>query len=162
MVGIAMNHNEFKRGWKGGLPETPCGAGSRLAMTKTQREWIPAKVKEYGIVDIADLGAGDLNWSSRTAFGCAYLPYDLVPRSPLVAKLDILTDPLPQADCYMVLWVINHMTEDQAKLASTRIMNSKARYLITTYRDDYYNFMNVTVLDSVRIFAGAELRLIEL
>ena len=157
-----MNHNEFKRGWKGGLPETPCGAGSQFRATKTQRKWIPAKVKEYGITSIADLGAGDLNWSSRTAFGCCYLPYDLVPRSPLVAKLDILTDKLPDADCYMVLWVLNHMTADQAKHASAKIMNSKARYLITTWRKDYYNFTDATVLDSVKIFKGAELRLIEL
>lgn len=157
-----MNHKEFERGWKGGLPETPCGAGSRFANTKPQRKWIPAKVKEYGIKSIADLGAGDLNWANRTEFGCDYTPYDLVPRAHGVKQLDILTDELPEADCLMVLWVINHMTEDQAKFAATKIMNSKARYLLATWRKDYYNFPETTVLDSVKIFGNAEIRLVEL
>ena len=157
-----MNKKEFKKGWTSGLPETRCGAGSTLSRTKIQRKWIPEMVAKYGILDIADLGAGDLNWSSRTAFGCAYLPYDLIPRAHGVKKLDILTDELPEADCLMVLWVINHLTADQAKFAASKILNSKSRYLFATWHPRYYNFMDATVLDSVKISNDAELRLIEL
>ena len=157
-----MNYEEFKRGWSGGLPETKCGAGSRFANTLVQRGWIPEKVIKYGITSIADLGAGDLNWANRTEFGCKYSAYDLVPRAPGVDKLDILTDELPEADCLMVLWVINHMTEEQAQQATVKIMNSKARYLLATWREDYFNFPDAKVLDSVQIFGDAEIRLYEL
>lgn len=159
---ILLNYKEFLRGWHGGLPETPCGNGSKFHRTAVQRKWIPEKIKEYGITSIADLGAGDLNWASRTAFGCDYAPYDLIPRTQGVIKLDILTDSLPDADAYMVLWVINHMTAEQAKTASTRIMQSNARYLFATHHPKYHNFIDATVLDSVPIVNGAELRLIEL
>ena len=62
----------------------------------------------------------------------------------------------------MVLWVINHLTKAQAQHAAVKIMNSKSRYLLTTWREDLYNFMDTTVLDSVKINNNAELRLIEL
>lgn len=157
-----MNYKEFERGWSSGLPETPCGAGSTLEQTEIQREWIPAMVAKYSILDIADLGAGDLNWACRTSFGCAYIPFDLIPRAHGVGKLDILTDTLPVADCYMVLWVINHLTMTQAQHATRRLLQSKARYLLTTWKQGLWNFIDSTVLDSVEIGKGAEIRLIEL
>ena len=157
-----MNYKEFVTGWSSGLPETPCGAGSRISNTRIQRKWIPAKVKEYGILDIADIGAGDLNWMKRTELGCAYRGFDLVPRHPDIQQFDLLTDKLPEADCLMVLWVINHLTADQSKHAASKILNSKSRYLFATWHPRYYNFIDATVIDSVKINNGAELRLIEL
>jgi hypothetical protein len=157
-----MNLKEFIKGWRGGLPETPCGSGSKFRNTRVQRKWIPEKVEQYGITSIADIGAGDLNWARHTAFGCEYIPYDLVPRTEGVVKFDLLTEELPQADCLMVLWVLNHLTKEQAKLAANKIMQSKSRYLITTYREDFYNFMDVTVLESIGICNGTQLQLIEL
>ena len=130
--------------------------------TKTQRALIPRWVADYGILDIADIGAGDLGWIKQTKLGCAYRAFDLIPRHPEVQQFDLLTDPLPDADCYMVLWVLNHLTAEQARAASDKIMRSKARYLITTWREDYHNFVDATVLERCAIFGGAELRLIEL
>lgn len=145
------------------MPETKCGAGSTMAQTAIQREWIPRMVEKHGIKSIADLGAGDLNWASRTAFGCEYTPYDLVPRAHGVKKLDILTDKLPEADCLMVLWVINHMTPEQAKIACARIMQSKARFLMVTNRPwGCWNFFDCTVLDAVDIGNDAEIQLCSL
>ena len=157
-----MNYKEFLKGWMSGLPETPCGHGSLFSETVKQRKWIPAKVKQYGILDIADIGAGDLNWMKRTQLGCAYRGYDLVPRHPEVQRFDLLTDPLPDADCLMVLWVINHLTGEQAQHAAQKIMNSKSRYLLITWREGLWNFIDRTVLDSVEIGNGAEIRLIAL
>lgn len=157
-----MDDKDYKKGWQSGLPETPCGSGSKLSETKAQRKWIPQMVEKYGIKSIADIGAGDLNWASRTAFGCEYTPYDLIPRAQGVIKFDLLTDKLPHADCFMVLWVTNHMTGEQAQHATHRILHSRARYLLTTYRKGLWNFIDRTVLESVEIGNGAEIRLIEL
>lgn len=157
-----MNYDEFKRGWRGGLPETSCGSGSKLNNTAAQREWIPEMVAKYGIKSIADIGSGDLNWAQKTEFGCKYTPYDLIPSVYGVKKYNLLTQKLPKADCLMVLWVLNHLTEKQALAASRKIAKSQSRYLFVTYRDDYYNFIDATVLESIQIFGGAELRLIEL
>jgi len=157
-----LNHKEFETGWKSGLPETPCGSGSRIENTAIQREWIPRIVEKYGIESIADIGAGDLNWSSRTAFGCGYTAHDLIPRTQGVAKFDILTDKMPDADCLMVLWLINHLTRKQAQHVTYRLLHSKSRYLLTTWREGLWNFIDSPVLESVDIGNGAEIRLIEL
>lgn len=157
-----MNREEFKRGWRSGLPETPCGSGSKLINTEIQREWIPEVVAKYGIESIADIGAGDLNWAARTAFGCDYTPYDLIPRAQGVIKFDLLRDPLPHADCFMALWVINHLTREQAKHATHRLLHGRADYLITTWKRGLWNFIDRTVLESVEIGDGAEIRLCRL
>lgn len=157
-----MNYNEFKQGWRGGLPETPCGSGSKLSNTVAQREWIPEMVEKYKIKSIADIGAGDLGWVSTIDIGCVYNAYDLVPRADEVKLFDLRHDKLPKADCLMVLWVLNHFTADEAHAAAAKIMSSKSRYLITTYREDYYGSFDATVLESIKICNGAEMRLIKL
>ena len=154
-----MKYADYVRGWSGGLPETVCGLGSRLSYTEVQREWLPLAVKKHGIKSIADVGAGDLNWMRHIKFDCQYTAYDLVPRSPDIIKYDILTDEIPEADCIMVLWVINHMDDEQAALAVSKILNSKARYLLITWRERYGDLINLPVLDSVQIRFDAEIRL---
>lgn len=128
-----MNYKEFKRGWHGGLPETKCGAGSTLRATRFQRKWLPVMVAKYGIKSIADIGAGDLNWIRHTLLDCDYTPYDLIPRAHGVKKYDILTEKAPEADCLMVLWVINHLEPEQQKTAMNTLLESGARYLIMTW-----------------------------
>jgi len=130
---VITDPGKYRKGWTGGLPETPCGFGSKLRTTRVQRAWIPAMVAKYGIKSIADIGAGDLNWSAHTAFGCDYTAHDLIPRKHGVAKLDILTDKLPDADCLMVLWVINHFPPDMQKVAIERLLSSGSRYLMMTW-----------------------------
>lgn len=130
---IITDPEKYKKGWHGGLPETPCGFGSKFNQTKIQREWIPEQVEKHGIKSIADIGAGDLNWASRTEFGCDYTPYDLIPRSQGVTKLNILTDKLPKADCLMVLWVVNHLSPSEQAIAVSNLLASNARYLIMTW-----------------------------
>jgi len=154
-----MKYADYVKGWGSGQPETPCGAGAKLSHTVAQRAWLPIAVKKHGIKSIADLGAGDLNWASLVEFGCEYTAYDLIPRRPDVIQHDILTDKIPEADCIMCLWVINHMDDDQAKLAVSKIMNSNARYLLITWREWYGDLIDLPVLDSVQIWHDAEIRL---
>ena len=128
-----MNHDDYQRGWHGGLPETKCGHGSRVSVTEFQRKWIPEQVKKYGITSIADIGAGDLKWAALTAFGCDYTPYDLIPRAQGVIQFDLLTDKLPEVDCMMVNWLLNHFSPDDQQMAIDKLTASDSRYMIMTY-----------------------------
>ena len=130
---IISDPAKYHRGWSSGLPETKCGYGSKFRQTVFQRQWIPDMVAKHGIRSIADLGAGDLNWSARTAFGCTYTPYDLIPRAHGVEKLDILTDELPAADCLMVLWVLNHFPPEMQEIAIRKLQETNARFLMMTW-----------------------------
>ena len=133
MSDIISDPAKYRRGWTGGLPETPCGFGSKLRATRFQRKWIPEQIAKYGILDVADIGAGDLNWIKQTELGCAYRAYDLIPRHKDVAPLNLLTDELPVADCYMVLWVINHIPPHEQGVAIERLQAGGARYLMMTW-----------------------------
>lgn len=133
MSDIISDPAKYRAGWHGGLPETPCGSGSTLRETRFQRKWLPEMVAKYGIIDIADIGAGDLNWIKQTNLGCAYRAYDLVPRHPSVQEFDLLTDPIPEADCLMVLWVINHLPPAMQEIAMRKLTAAKSRFLIMTY-----------------------------
>ena len=109
---------KYVKGWASGLPETPCGNGSRLNTTKAQREWIPRVISRYGIKTVADIGAGDLNWIAGINLGdVEYTPYDLVPRKPGVIQFDLIHEIPPKVDLIMCLWVLNHLPYDHCKQA---------------------------------------------
>lgn len=166
MSDIISDPAKYRRGWTGGLPETPCGYGSRLRTTRFQREWIPEMVAKYGILDIADIGAGDLNWIQKTELGCAYRAFDLVPRHKSVQRLDLLTDELPEADCLMVLWVINHLPPAMQEIAINKLKNANARFLMMTYDKRMEPCTDLTYIENaiLRHSKGVdfEIRLIEL
>lgn len=133
--------NKYKKGWTGGLPETPCGYGSKLGATKAQREWIPGILEKYKIKSIADIGAGDLNWIKHIDLtGIRYQAYDLVPRRKAVKKFDIIQEVPPKVDLIMCFWVLNHMPIDHCREAIANIKASGAKYLMMTdvprYRKD--------------------------
>lgn len=117
------------------MPQTPCGAGSTLARTKVQREWIPRIVEQYEIHSIVDIGAGDLNWINEIdwPYPLLYRAYDLVPRVSGVERLDIINETPPPADLLMCLWVLNHLPEREQKAATARIAASGSKYIMYTY-----------------------------
>ena len=130
---------KYKIGWVGGLPETPCGHGSKLSSTKMQRAWIPQIVEKYAIKSIADIGAGDLNWVGSMALpaGVTYTAYDLVPRKTTITKFDIVNEIPPRVDLLMCLWVLNHFPIDHCIQAIENLKLSGSRYLMMTYRQRY-------------------------
>jgi len=141
MSDIITEVDKYKKGWTGGLPETPCGHGSKLFVTKKQREWIPEIVEKYGIKSIADIGAGDMNWIKKTDLGdVKYIPYDLVPRLPEVQKFDLVQEIPTKVDMIMCLWVLNHFPYEHCQQAIKNIKASGAKYLMMTdrlrYRED--------------------------
>lgn len=130
--------DKYKKGWTGGLPETPCGHGSKLAVTTAQREWIPRIIEKYGIHTVADIGAGDMNWIKKTELGdIEYTPYDLVPRLPEVKPLDLVTEVPPHVDMIMCLWVLNHFPYEHCQAAIQNIKDSGSKFLMMTDRLRY-------------------------
>jgi hypothetical protein len=150
---IITDIKKYKKGWSGGLPETPCGFGSRLGQTKVQRQWIPAMVEKYGIRTINDIGAGDLNWipSVDWPHPVEYMAYDLVPRHPSVQEFDLLHTVPPAADLSMCLWVLNHMPPDQARVAQDNLLASGSKYLMVTWWDEMDDFLDLEPIEETII-----------
>lgn len=138
MTDLITDVKKYKQGWTGGLPETPCGHGSKIRVTKKQREWIPEIIKKYGIKSISDIGAGDLNWIKETDLdGVDYTPYDLVPRLPEVVEFNLVEEVPAKVDMIMCLWVLNHFPYDSCLQAIQNIKDSGAKYLMMTDRLRY-------------------------
>lgn len=151
MSDIITDKEKYEEGWKSGLPETACGYGSRASTTVVQRNIIPQWVEKYDITSVADIGAGDLNWIKLINIGCRYTPFDLVPRHPEVKSFNLLTDRMPQADCFMVMWVLNHFPEAEAKLAMKKLTGTKARYLIMSFDPRQHSCTDIPYIEEVEI-----------
>jgi hypothetical protein len=140
MSDIVGDVAKFKQGWRGGLPETPCGYGSTAAATKAQRHWIPRLIDKYGIKSIVDVGAGDLNWIRGTDLrGASYQALDLVPRKSEVKQFDLIKEIPPAADLLMCLWVLNHLDIDSCRLALGNLKASGSKYLLMTDRPIWHH-----------------------
>lgn len=144
-----MRPNEFIAGWKSGLPETPCGFGSKISATEVQRRWIPEIVKKYEIETVADIGAGDLNWVKLLDWDVNYSAYDLVPRTPEVIVFDITKEIPPAVDMIMCLWVINHLPYEDKDKAITNILLSGSRYLMISDRPTWGSIFSTQPLEMI-------------
>jgi hypothetical protein len=155
MNDIVKTQTKWEKGWTGGLPETPCGSGSKLVNTKTQREWLPRMWKKYGVRTIADVGAGDLNWIKEmdmTAY--KYMPFDLVPRHPSVSEFNLIEQKPPAVDCVLCLWVLNHLPLHDAQRAWDNLWSCNSRYLIITHRERWaseHPFLDRPCLENVAL-----------
>ena len=165
MSGIITEAGKYVKGWSGGLPETPCGFGSRIAETRTQRDWIPEMVAKYDIRTIADIGAGDLNWLPLIQWPhpVTYSAYDLVPRRPTVKKFDIIHKIPKPVDCLMCLWVLNHLPEAHARQALDNLKASGSKYMMLTYWPAMFDFLDIEPIESVviRQRIKADIRLVK-
>ena len=153
MSGIITDADKYKKGWKGGLPETPCGHGSKINQTEIQREWIPRMVGKYGIHTIADIGAGDLRWVELVEWPhpVQYTPFDLVPRRKDVQSFDLIMEIPRQSDLIMCLWVLNHLPYDHAKLALANLRASGSQYLMYTWWPAMADFLDLGADESTTI-----------
>ena len=144
---------KYEKGWIGGLPETPCGYGSRLNQTKVQRTWIPAMVAKYGIKTIGDIGAGDLNWIEHVEWPkrVSYEAYDLVPRKPEVKPLDLIHEVPPQRDLLLCLWLLNHLPADHAKAAQDNLLASGSEYVMVTWWDEMDSILDLKPIEETII-----------
>ena len=134
MKDLVDSKEKFEKGWRGGLPETKCGAGSKLNRTVEQRAWLTDMVNKYGIRSVGDIGAGDMNWIKKMDWGVRYHPFDLVPRSPAVKEFDLREEVPPTYDALLVLWVLNHLDMGDQIRCVTNLKASKSKYLFITQR----------------------------
>ena len=167
MGDIITNREKYVRGWTGGLPETECGYGSRVGVTKDQRKWLPEMAKKYGIKSVADIGAGDLNWIHLMDWDVDYTAYDLVPRHSSVIEFDLTSQIAPRVDCLLCLWVLNHMPYDASQAAIRNLKMSGSKYLIMTDRPVWHHEqppeIQMTALESLTLTGkGDRMLLIEL
>lgn len=144
-----LKHNphiaKFREGWRGGLPETPCGYDSKVSETAIQRKWIPKIVEKYGVQTVADIGAGDLNWIKLMEWDVEYQAYDLIPRHESVSRLDITMEVPPCVDLIMCLWVFNHMHPRQVIAALDNIKASGSKYLMFTTSPRWAEYLPVEI-----------------
>jgi hypothetical protein len=126
--------------WRSGLPETPCGKGSRIAETEAIRHYLPIIVENYEIRSIADLGCGDRNWMQKTSFppGVKYVGYDIYPRDQETIKFDVVKDLLPDpVDLILCIYVLNHLSFSEAQTALKNCVASGSKYLLmSNYHDE--------------------------
>ena len=159
---------KYRRGWTGGLPETPCGYGSKLKNTVKQRAYISEIIERYGIGTIADIGAGDMNWIHKTDLkGAKYTAYDLVPRRPGVEKFDLVNEIPPPVDLILCFWVLNHLTIEECRKAIHNLKLSNSTYMLMTfvdrYADDLPKEINMPYIDDIYLNEiQGSIRLIEL
>lgn len=137
MSDLITNVKKYTKGWSSGLPETPCGFGSKLKETRLQRKWIPEIFKQYNIKTVADIGAGDLNWIKEIELSVKYTAYDLVPRQPEVVEFNLIEEIPPKVDLIMCLWVLNHFPIPECIQAIENLKASGAKYLLMTYRERF-------------------------
>jgi len=141
MGDIITNKQKFIDGWHSGLPETPCGMGSRKSECVKQIKWIPEIVERYNIKSICDIGAGDLNWWNDMEMpdGVVTAHYDLVVRHEDVTEFDIVNQVPPKSDLIVVMWVLNHIPKDQCEAAIKNIKASGSKYLMMTDRPIWHH-----------------------
>lgn len=123
----------MQSGWRGGLSEgTICGQGSLLQNTAIIRSWLPDVCKRYEITSVCDAGAGDLHWIPRIDWDVDYKPFDLIPRSSEVGKIDITRRKLPNCDAILCRMVLNHLDDKRVDMAIKKFRKS-GKYLIATH-----------------------------
>lgn len=122
--------------WQSGLPETPCGAGSKIENTEKIRSYLPNIIHDYKIKSIADVGCGDKNWIKLIDFpqDIAYSCFDVVPTSDDVIKFDAVTEILPEpVDLIICIFVLNHLVKSQDSVrALHNFKMSGSKYLLMT------------------------------
>lgn len=130
----------MQRGWAGGLAEgTPCGNGSLLRNTARVRWELPLLLAEYGIRSVCDAGAGDGHWAQGIFEGVSYRPFDLVPRSASITRIDITKTPLPTCDAIICRLVLIHLDPPRV-LQALDMFRKSARYLFASQYDGEFTF----------------------
>lgn len=127
--------------WESGLPETPCGNGSRFNNTEEIRRFIPHVIESCGIRTVADVGCGDQNWiHACLPDDVVYKGFDLMPRRQDVLPFDVTREVLPTGyDLVLCIYVLNHLHPDRAERALRLIAESGSGYLMMSYSnaDEY-------------------------
>ncbi|MFC4531511.1 class I SAM-dependent methyltransferase [Sphaerisporangium dianthi] len=128
-----------------GSSESPSGEGSEFLATETLRTEIPRLMRRLGVRRLLDAPCGDFGWMSKVDLsGIEYLGLDLVQaivdnnqrehqgRLRRFQCLDIVRDPLPQADIILCRDCLVHLTYKEAREALSNMKESGSTFLLTT------------------------------
>jgi hypothetical protein len=141
----------------GGLPETPCGAGSTLKTTEHLRSQLPNLLRSLGVCSLVDAPCGDNNWISQTDLrGIHYHGIDLndanlrlaierthhdgfAPLSRMFESNDLTLCDLPQADAILCRDFFQHLPNSKVIALLEKIARSKFKWLLATSFDNEVN-----------------------
>ena len=128
--------------------ESVSGNGSTLDFTKNLREELPKLFDTFAIKTVFDAPCGDLNWMSRVLEknpDIAYIGGDIV--APMIeshvkkyadnpnlsfVKINIVEDPLPDADLMICRDCLFHLSEQDIKTFLNNFASSNIAALLTT------------------------------
>lgn len=131
--------------------ESCSGAGSNLFETRTIREALPPLLRKYGIRSVLDVPCGDFHWMKEVDLGeVRYTGGDIV-RELVDANnrrygtetvdflnLNIILDPLPEADLVFVRDCLVHFSYTDVFRALRNVCGSGSHYLLmTTFSFDH-------------------------
>lgn len=126
--------SDYVTDWHSGLPETPCGAGSKVSRTELIRKFLKKIYKKYDIKSVSDVGCGDQNWIHLVDWDVEYQGYDVMPRDKSVIEHDVVKDTLPETDLVVCICVINHLkVRGDYRKALSKIKKSGSKYLVMNY-----------------------------
>ncbi len=138
----------FSNEWCG---ETPSGPGSSIQYTENLRAQLPIIFKKYNIKTIFDAPCGDLNWmklilaqNSEINYIGADIVEEIVKRNTEqysknninFVELDIIKDPLPQADLMICRDCLFHLSVSDVQKFIKNFIKSNISYLLTTCHFD--------------------------
>jgi hypothetical protein len=131
-------HARMANGWRAGQPETICGNGSTRAHTENIRRWLPDVVDRLGIKWINDAGAGDLYWIRKVRWRGVinFRAFDLIPRDPNVAQIDISAEDMPHCDAVLCRMVLNHLDEPRIVRAIERFRRTSSFLIATQFNGE--------------------------
>lgn len=130
-----------------GAETSRSGLGSEDKATQHLRAELPALLQRLGVRSLLDLPCGDFQWMSRTSLKLdRYIGADIV--TALVSrntaafatsdgrisfqKLDLLSDPLPQADAVLCRDCLVHLSHANIGRAFSNLRASGSRWLLAT------------------------------
>jgi SAM-dependent methyltransferase len=132
----------------GGLPETPCGAGSTIKNTASIRAVLPGLLRELGVRRLLDAPCGDCNWISQVDLGVEYIGCDYNPEhierakqvmSGQIVRRDIVAEALPSADLMLCRDFHQHLPNEMVLQAIDNFCRSGIWWLLATSHSSEVN-----------------------
>jgi SAM-dependent methyltransferase len=129
--------------WSG--KKSVSGNGSDFSQTQEIRKRLPDLIKDLKIKVMLDLPCGDFNWMNTIDLQVKkYIGADIVleliesnqkkyaDKNRTFQVLDIIKDPLPQADLLFCRDCFVHLSNDDILKALANIRNSRIKYFLTS------------------------------